>query len=420
MGVNTGSPKPRRSFGIRLIEPRSLADIAAEMDAIGCDPRARDILVPKAQTCLLRVDGVSRNGANVLKQEMLARDGDAVLPSEAALGGPQRVSVLLIGTHRQFRSLCRHFTREPQSFGLSDLAAAIDAALKGYRGERLGVTRCGELTLEWGTRTYVMGILNVTPDSFARDGVGSDVAAAVARALQLVDEGADVLDVGGESTRPGSEPVDEAEELRRVLPVLRALAGEIGVPISIDTYRARVAEAALEAGAAMINDISGLSKDPHLARMAAERRAPLVVSHYRPFGQSDYRDLMGEVTAELKANLQRALEAGVLEENVILDPGIGFGKKAAHSLELIGRLGELRIFGRPLLVGPSRKSFLGRLLELPVEERLEGTAASVALAIGRGADMVRVHDVGPMARVARVADAIARSPWTISNRSEPA
>lgn len=395
---------------MRLIFPRTLADVEAELAAIGVAPEARAIVAPKALGIVARVDGISRNGANILKQEMLARGGDVAVPPEVALGGSQRTSVLLIGTRRQVRSLCRQLARLPQPFRLTPTGAALEEALRRADGEHLGVTRCGARELAWGTRTYVMGVLNVTPDSFSGDGVGADLQVALRRGRQQIEEGADILDVGGESTRPGSRPIDEEEELARVLPVIRTLAQETDVPISIDTYRASVAERCLDAGAAMINDVSGFSKDPDLPRVAAQRGVPLVVSHYRRFGESTYQDLVGEVVAELRANVERALDVGVAWENLLLDPGIGFGKKARHSLELLDRLAELKVFGRPLLVGTSRKSFIGQVLDLPVEERLEGTAASVALAIDRGADVVRVHDVRAMRRVARLTDAVVRRP----------
>ena len=282
----------------------------------------------------------------------------------------------------------------------------------------LAVTRCGNLELRWGERTYVMGILNVTPDSFSGDGIADDVEAAVARAKQLVEEGADIIDVGGESTRPGLAPVSAEEELRRVLPVIQRLAAELAVPISIDSYKSEVAVRALEAGAAMLNDQWGLKHDPRLAELAAKWNVPLVLmSNQRDKGSyddslkrdaADYADPVAEVIASLKRSLEIASEYSLPRENIILDPGIGFGKGWRHDLEIIGRLAELKELGRPLLIGPSGKSFIGRVLDLPVAERLEGTAAAVAIAIANGADMVRVHQVGPMVRLCRMCDAIVR------------
>ena len=283
-------------------------------------------------------------------------------------------------------------------------------------------TRCGRTVFTWGARTYVMGVVNVTPDSFSGDGLGDDVERAVAYGLALVGEGADLLDVGGESTRPGSAPVTPAEEQRRVVPVIERLAATAGVPISIDTYRAATAAAALRAGATMVNDVWGLRGDPDMARVVAEHDAAVVVMHNRTtaplvspgvgghYAAADYGDdIMAEVRAWLGESLALARAAGIAAEQIIVDPGIGFGKGLHQNVEVIRRLGELRALGRPILLGSSRKSFIGRVLGgLPPDERGEGTAATVALGIAYGADMVRVHDVRAMARVARMADAIVR------------
>jgi dihydropteroate synthase len=282
----------------------------------------------------------------------------------------------------------------------------------------LAATRCGNLELRWGERTYVMGILNITPDSFSGDGVGTDIEAAIARARQLADEGADIIDIGGESTRPGAPLVSVDEELRRVIPVIERLAGELSTPLSIDTYKSGVALRALEAGAVVINDQWGLKYDPRLAELAAEWNIPLILmSNQRDKGSYDasikrdtasYADPISEVKSSLEGSLEIASGFGVPWENIILDPGIGFGKSWQHDLEIIRRLGELRELGRPILLGPSRKSFIGQVLDLPADDRLEGTAAAIAVGIAHGADMVRVHDVRPMWRVCRMSDAIIR------------
>ena len=261
-------------------------------------------------------------------------------------------------------------------------------------------------TLVWGRRTYVVGIINVTPDSFSGDGLGSDIPAIVEQALRFEAEGADILDVGAESTRPGSAPVDANEELRRLIPALKAVAAQVRLPISVDTYKAQVARRALQAGAVIINDVWGLKADPALAQVAAETGAPLILMHNQPTRQ--YRDLLPDIFASLGHSVDLARRAGVLQENIVLDPGIGFGKTPDHNLEILRRLGEFRSLGYPLLVGTSRKSTIGMVLDLPVDQRVEGTAATVALAIAGGADMVRVHDVKQMVRVCRMSDAVIR------------
>ncbi|HXG25578.1 MAG TPA: dihydropteroate synthase [Candidatus Binatia bacterium] len=284
----------------------------------------------------------------------------------------------------------------------------------------LGVTRIGPRTFRWGERTFVMGILNVTPDSFSGDGllaeagptggpVGatSPVERAVEQARRMAAEGADLLDIGGESTRPGHAPVDEREELERTIPVVRAVREVLpDVPVTIDTTKPAVAEAALEAGADAINDVWGVSPDDTLVRIAAARGVPIVLMHNR--AEPAYDDLVPEVIADLRRAIEQARRAGVPETDVILDPGIGFGKTAEHNLELLRRLGELRTLGRPILLGTSRKSTIGKVLDLPPDERLEGTLATTALGIAQGVDIVRVHDVRPNVRTARMADAIVR------------
>lgn len=259
----------------------------------------------------------------------------------------------------------------------------------------------------WGTRTYVMGVVNVTPDSFS-DGGRTEAAEAIAHAERLLAEGADLLDVGGESTRPGSAPISAEEELARILPVIKALAAR-GAVISVDTYKPEVAEGALAAGAVMINDITGL-KNPAMLDVAARHRVPAIAMHMQgtPRTMQDdphYDDVVAEVRAELEAAVMRARERGV---NVMIDPGPGFGKTLEHNLTLLRNLDALRVDGCPLLLATSRKSFIGRILDLPVDERLEGTMATVALGVSRGADMVRVHDVKEAVRTVRVADAIVR------------
>jgi len=274
----------------------------------------------------------------------------------------------------------------------------------------LGTTRFGPRSFHWGERTFVMGILNVTPDSFSGDGLlsASDaVAAAVAQAMAMASEGADLLDIGGESTRPGHAAIDEAEELRRVIPVVQAVREALpAMPLTIDTTKAAVAAAALGAGADAINDIWGVGGDPALAQLAAARGVPLIVMHNRV--EPVYADLLVEVVADLRRALERAESAGVSSGNLLVDPGFGFGKTADQNLELLHGLAALRVLGRPILLGTSRKSTLGKVLDLPADQRLEATLATTALGIAAGADIVRVHDVRANVRAARMADAVVR------------
>ncbi len=289
----------------------------------------------------------------------------------------------------------------------------------------------GNYVFHWGSRTYVMGILNVTPDSFSGDGIlalsgatkGSEVEASMEQAKEFLANGADILDIGGESTRPGSQAVSAEEELERVIPVISAIAQEFPeAVISIDTYKAKVAEVAFQAGAQILNDVWALRADPRLASIAAAFRVPVILMHNRSnpasvevreqlgnaYTGATYSNLVEEVKQELLISVELAKQAGIADSHIILDPGIGFGKKREHNLELIDRLDEIRALGYPVLLGPSRKSFIGFTLDLPPDQRVEGTAATVAVGIVRGADIIRVHDVREMARVAKMTDAIVR------------
>jgi dihydropteroate synthase len=277
-----------------------------------------------------------------------------------------------------------------------------------------GSTRIGPATFRWGERTYVMGILNVTPDSFSGDGLlGADpdpLERALTAGRRMVDEGADILDVGGESTRPGHQPVSVDEERRRVVPVIAALRAALPeIPLSVDTTKPGVAEAALAAGADLINDVWGVGEDETLARLAADHGVPLVVMHNR--AEPRYTRLLPEVIADLQRALERALRIGVRWDDLIVDPGFGFGKTAEHNLELLRELAALGMLGRPILLGTSRKSTLGRVLDLPADQRLEATIATTALGIAAGADLIRVHDVLANVRAARISDAVVRATW---------
>jgi dihydropteroate synthase len=261
----------------------------------------------------------------------------------------------------------------------------------------------GGRRFEWGSRTYVMGIVNVTPDSFSGDGLGADREAAVTQGLRMVREGADFLDVGGESTRPGHVPISAAEEISRTEGVVRELTHESGVPVSIDTYKLEVAEAAVAAGATILNDVWGLTRSPALADLAARHDCALILMHNQD--GTDYADdIMTEIKRFLNVAAGLAVAAGVRRERVLIDPGIGFGKTAEQNWVVMRRLQELKELGLPILIGTSRKSFIGKLLDLPINQRLEGTAATVTASVLRGADIVRVHDVEAMTRVVRVAD----------------
>lgn len=274
---------------------------------------------------------------------------------------------------------------------------------------------CRDHRIEWGRRTLIMGILNITPDSFSDGGRYFSIDAALAGAEALLQEGADILDVGGESTRPGSEPVSASEEMERVVPVIAALRRNFTCPISVDTYKAAVAEAAIESGAAIVNDISGLTFDARMAGVVACSGAGVVIMHIRGTPrdmQKDphYEDVTGEVGSWLAGQVALALAAGVEREQIVIDPGLGFGKRLEDNFTLLRELDRLSDLGLPILAGPSRKSFIGRVLDLPAGERVEGTAAAVTAAILHGARIVRVHDIKAVKRTALIADAIRFGP----------
>ena len=274
-----------------------------------------------------------------------------------------------------------------------------------------GSMQIGETTFDWGTKTFVMGVLNVTPDSFSRDGVGTDVERAVEQGLRFQEWGADIIDIGGESTRPASiypdsEMVSVIDELDRVLPVIEALTPLLEIPISIDTYKSEVASQAVASGAEIVNDVWGLTGDPDIGAVIAQSGVPVILMHNQ--AHTRYRDVVPDVFERLHELTQSAIELGISKENIILDPGMGFGKTAQHNLQILRRLREFDALDLPLLVGLSRKSTIGYVLDLPVDDRIEGTAATVAISIANGADIVRVHDVKEMARVAKMTDAIVR------------
>lgn len=268
--------------------------------------------------------------------------------------------------------------------------------------------------LDFSEKTCIMGILNITPDSFSDGGRYLDETSAINKALQMVEDGADIIDIGGESTRPGSEPVTVEEELRRVLPVIKSIAGGIKIPVSIDTYKSEIAKRALDAGASMVNDISGLRFDPEMAKAVSDYKVPVVIMHIKGTPKimqhkPVYDLLIPEILEYLSQSITIAGEAGISDDVIMIDPGLGFGKTFEHNLEIIHNLHKFTLLGKPVLIGPSRKAFIGKILgDVPPNERLEGTAAAVAISIMNGANIVRVHDVKEMAKVAKVADAIKR------------
>ncbi|MBP7332225.1 MAG: dihydropteroate synthase [Firmicutes bacterium] len=370
--------------------------------SVGADKPGRLWMAPKAVHRLVMLEGVRPKQANIMKQEMLSKGGEAAVARGVVDNSVPETKVLLMGTLKQYEVFLAKLKSQP--FSLPAVAEQIRDVLEGQEGFAPYELDCRGKIIKLGERTLVMGILNVTPDSFSDGGRFCDPGLALERAGMMVTEGADIIDLGGESTRPGFTPVSLEEELARIIPVMKRLVKELTVPVSIDTTKAEVARQALEEGAGIINDQWGLRSDPAMAGIAAKYDAPLVLMHNQR--GTVYRDLLGDIAESLRESIGIALAAGVPREKVIVDPGLGFGKSAGQNLEALRRLKELRCLRQPILIGPSNKSTIGKVLNLPVEERMEGTAASVAVGIVGGADIIRVHDVKGMARVARMTDAI--------------
>jgi dihydropteroate synthase len=394
-------------FPARVLHIATPLDAERELRLINVDSGGIGMMAAKMLTRCVKFTDLQCRQANILKQEMLALGGDAAVARGTVACSIESTDVILIGTEKQLLALCGKLA--PQPFGLPTLAAELKKTLQ-HATQRPQFWRVGRRELSL-TRPLIMGILNVTPDSFSDGDLYSDQERAIDHALQMVADGADIIDIGGESTRPGAATVSAEDELKRVMPVITALAGRTPCPISIDTWKSPVARAAMEAGAEIINDISGFSFDPLMASVAASTGAGVVLMHTRGKPQTMqhevvYADLVGEVIHSLRQSLAMAGDAGVETERIAVDPGIGFGKLAAHNLEILRRLSEFTSLGLPLLAGTSRKSFIGKVLGRGADQRSYGTAATVALAVQGGADILRVHDVREMRDVADMAHAI--------------
>ena len=396
----------------RAVLIASRKDAEREMLKIGVCEGGIDAMEGKARTLVIKVADATVPAAHVLKQQMLSLGGDAAVAKDVITHAVDSTGVLIMGTPRQMRDLTRKLSWQP--FGLPELGERISELLDALDGPGAFVLRAGPHRLDLSQRVHIMGILNVTTDSFSDGGDYLRPTAAVERALAMIEEGADIIDIGGQSSRPGSEPVTEDEELKRVIPVVERVADEWDGPLSIDTYRARVAEQALQSGASIVNDITALSAEPRIGGVTADAGAAAVLMHMQgtPATMQEspsYEDVMGEVAFFLEAAVKRAISAGLGDDQIAVDPGIGFGKTTEHNLAILRRLPELAVLGKPILVGPSRKNFIGTVLDLPVGERLEGTLATAAYAVAQGARIIRVHDVRPTVRAVRMVEACITS-----------
>ncbi|ATW27054.1 dihydropteroate synthase [Candidatus Formimonas warabiya] len=391
-------------FNPRIVSIHNYGTAKKIFSEVGASSGGQGLMQSKSLFYTIMVENVSDPAANIIKQEMLSKGGDAAMHRDALIHKTGTAPVLLMGTVKQFKGLIAKL--KGQQFQLSRLSQELEMLISHLTKEASREMDCVNGPLELGKRTLVMGILNVTPDSFSDGGKFHQTDLAVEHALQMIEEGADIIDVGGESTRPGFAEVSAAEETARVLPVIKALAKKIKVPISVDTYKAQVGREAMEAGASILNDIWGFQREPELAKVGAEYDCPVVLMHNQ--NGTTYRNLMGDILSFLRKSIQIAESAGVKPEKIILDPGIGFGKDLEQNLEVMNRLEEFQSLGKPVLLGTSRKSMIGKVLDLPVTDRVEGTAATVALGIAKGVDIVRVHDIKEMVRVVRMTDAMVR------------
>jgi len=400
--------------GHHVVEIHNESEARALFQDIGVDPGAYLYLLPKASFRFVKLKNISARAALIIKQEMLSKGGEAAISRNALSSGEGPSDVLLMGNLKHYRLLLEKLKVQP--FGLKQLAADIELLLDGVSSKGTNVALDGDRSLNLGGRPLVMGILNVTPDSFSDGGKFNDPGRAVERALEMAAEGADIIDIGGASSRPGAQIVDRNEELKRVMPVVEKLAGQ-NLTLSIDTFRGTVAEACLEAGAHIINDIGRLQLDPELLSVVVKYRAVIILMHNRMQMLSDepYHDLISDIIDELHQSIVQAVEAGVSRERIIVDPGIGFGKTAAQSRYIIRHLNEFHSLGSPVLLGASRKRFIGHTLDLEVDERLEASLAVTVMAVMNGANILRVHDVKESRRVVDMTWAIMQE----KGHSEP-
>lgn len=392
----------------RVISIENMDRAGREMLGIGVDKTGVDIMLPKALFRAVKLKNVPVTAANILKQDMLSAGGEAATSYGTIDHSDRHTDMILFATLSQYSRLFEKLAK--QQFGLPALADEIKASLRRHEGVPAPV-----LGMAFGAKTYVMGILNATPDSFSDGGKYFSAEDALPRAAQMISQGADIIDVGGESTRPGAGEIPEGEEMRRVMPVIEKIKGKFpGSVISVDTRKSSVASAALKAGASIVNDVSGLCFDPKMPEVLASGKAAVIIMHSKgdpKTMQNDprYDDIMSEILLFFEDRIRYACNAGIKEDNIVLDPGIGFGKTTEHNLEILKRLEELRCLGRPVCLGTSRKSFIGNILGIKDPAQRDGpTAATISLAISKKVDIIRVHNVQIARQTADISDKIAK------------
>ena len=397
---------------MRFLCLSSLPEAIEELQKVGVDPYGIEAMVPKMMNINLLIEDIECKVANIIKQEMLSIGGDAAVARGSIDCSIAKTDVIIIGTVKQAREFTSKISSQP--FGLKRIGSNIKKLLDNISRDSFTI-RTPKREIALGDRTLIMGIINVTPDSFSDGGLFSCADEAAEFGKAMVKDGADILDVGGESSRPGSDPVSIEDELNRVIPVIKKLKEAVSVPVSIDTTKADVARKAIESGAEIINDISAMRFDDKMPAVAADCGTPVILMHMRgtpkdmQTGDLTYRSLSGDIIAFLKDRIEKAESCGIDSRNIIIDPGIGFGKTVEDNIKLLKHLGEFRSLGKPILVGTSRKSFIGGITgEEDPKMRTYGTAATVTAAIMNGANIIRVHDIKAIKHVAAMADAIVR------------
>ncbi len=376
--------------------------ISQEFRQIGLDPETMKVFYRKGTNRILKIKSLSISAAETIKNLAFSIEADAAISPRNLIA-----DIIIVASLSKYRKLIESL--KSNSDELRTIAEKIDRAFDGFEKNYFDL-HCNSFVIHLGRRTNIMGVLNVTPDSFSDGGKFDTLEKALKRAYQLGEEGSDIIDIGGESTRPGALEVSVEEEIERTIPVIKEVSADIQVPISIDTRKARVAEQAVKAGASIINDISAFS-DPAMAPFVADAGLPVVIMHMKGTPRTmqiapHYEDLIAEILQFFSERIDYALSCGIKEENIIIDPGIGFGKTVEHNFEIIDRLDEFKIIGRPILIGPSRKSFIGKVLNLDPDKRLMGTAAAISACILKNAHIVRVHDVKEMKQVCQITDRI--------------
>ncbi|MBC2722150.1 dihydropteroate synthase [Desulfosporosinus sp.] len=393
-----------QTYGMRWVIMDNLQEARAALQQIGSDPGGIAHMVGKGIGRAIKLEQVPLRVAHILKQEMLSVGGDAAVHRDVITNNVDTTDVMLLGTVRQLENLAKKILSQP--FGLKKIGHALKQLLTNLEPSKVRILNCRGKELTLGERTLVMGILNVTPDSFSDGGRYTSIENAISLAECMVEEGVDIIDVGGESTRPNYAGISAEEEWNRLEPVLKTLLERVTVPISVDTYKASVAAKALEVGAHIINDVWGLQKDPDMARVVGDYQVPVIVMHNQD--GTSYQHLMGDILSFLQKSIELAEAQGLSGDQIIVDPGIGFGKTTEQNLEVMARLAEFKTLGHPVLLAASRKSMIGNTLNLTVDERLEGTLATSVLGVVSGVDIIRVHDVKANLRTIRMSDAIVR------------